>query len=339
MFAYFRSSLVRGRRYLGLFIGFILCFLCACTEQVKMDITGSNENLPTGPSAITWDGKNLLIAKDGLIVFIDNIDTATAGSIYKYEGHYFLNRQPITVSSQEKPSYISGIAWQKTSSNGGYIWIADNSNRRLMQITPQGEVIRKIAYSKFFVDDMTFDGETLWIADSKREKIFRISLEDGSILEQFQSPVKTPTALAWDGKQLYIAGLKDLDSPSYSSDNIRIVKLSPKTGKVTEEIPPSRYLSQPTGMVWIEGKLWIADRNYGGIIITSDWGSPSEDTKDYRIATLPVSSKKIQQVEKKAEKQDIDEAKRAAEEARQAAEEAKKAAEAAKKAFELQQKK
>lgn len=326
-------------KYLKIAFALIMMFLASCTQSVRMDIAGSGETFPSSPSALTWDGKNLIVAKEGLISFLENIDTATAPSFYNYEGHYFLDRHPITITSKEQPTFISGIAWQKLSSNIGYLWVADISNRRLMQLTPQGEIIRKINFSKFYVDDMTFDGESLWIADSKREKIFKVSTEDGSILEQYQSPVKIPTALAWDGQNIYIAGLKDLYSPSYSSENIRIVKLSPKTGRVTEEIPPSRFLSYPTGMVWIDGKLWIADRNYGGIIITSDWGSPSEDIKNYKIAVSPTPTKKIEQLEKKTDKQDIEEAKRAAEEARKAAEEAKQAAEAAKKAFELQQKK
>jgi len=92
-------------------------------------------------------------------------------------------------------------------------------------------------------------------------------------------------------------------------------------------------------MVWIDGKLWISDRNSGYIVKISDWGSPIIDEKNYKLVEVPSTIKKVEIKEKQKADKDVEEAKRAAEEARKAAEEAKRAAEAAKKAFELQQKK
>lgn len=314
-----------------LFLVIFLLVATGCTEQVKMDIAGVGETMPTGPSAITWDGKNLIIAKEGIIVFLENIDTATAGSIIGYEGHYFLNNYPITITSKENPPYITGIAWQKTAGSTGFIWVADASNKTLLQVTPQGETLRKIKLNKIYPEDITFDGEYLWIADSKREKIFKITTEDGSVLAEYLSPVKFPSALAWDGKYLIIAGIINPILPSNSPDNVKIVKLDTLNGKVVEEIPNSRYISYPAAMVWIDGKLLISDRNSGYIVKISDWGSPSADEKNYKLVTVSPVMKKIETKQQK----EVDHI----EEAKKAAEEAKQAAEAAKKAFELQQKK
>jgi len=321
-----------------LFLVIFLIVAAGCTEQVKMDIAGVGETMPTGPSAITWDGKNLIIAKEGIIVFLENIDTATAGSIIGYEGHYFLNNYPITITSKENPPYITGIAWQKTAGSTGFIWVADASNKNLLQVTPQGETLRKIKLNKIYPEDITFDGEYLWIADPKREKIFKITTEDGSVLAEYLSPVKFPSALAWDGKYLIIAGIINPILPSNSPDNVKIVKLDTLSGKVVEEIPNSRYISYPAAMVWIDGKLLISDRNSGYIVKISDWGSPSADEKNYKLVTVSPVMKKVETKQQK-EVDHIEEAKKAAEEAKKAAEEAKQAAEAAKKAFELQQKK
>jgi len=325
-------------RYLALI--FSVLSIVGCTEQVKLDVAGVGETMPPGLTAITWDGKNLIVGKEGLIAFIDNIDTATAGSIYNYEGHYFLDRYPITITSKENPTYITALAWQKTYGNTGYIWAADAANKRLLKITPQGDVVRQFSLSAIYPEDMTFDGEYLWIADSKRKKIFKVSTEDGSPVEEYLSPVAFPNAIAWDGKNLIIAGIIDPINPSSSPDNVRIIRLNTATGKVIEEIPNSRYLSSPAGMAWINGKLWISDRNTGNIVIISDWGTPSADEKNYKLGKVSSTFKKVQvKEEKKQNEEAIDEAKRAAEEAKKAAEEAKRSAEEAKKAFELQQKK
>lgn len=324
----------------GLFLAMFLIFTAGCTEQVKMDIAGAGETFPQGVSAITWDGKNLIIAKEGTIVFLDNIDTAVAGSIIGYEGHYFLNNYPITITSKENPPYITGLAWQKTSGNTGYLWVADAANKKLLKITPQGETLKKISIHAVYPEDMSFDGEYLWIVDSKRAKLFKLSTEDGSVVAEYLSPVPTPTSIAWDGKYIIVAGLKNFNDPSNSYENVKIVKLDPETGKVIEEIPNSRYISYPCAMVWIDGKLWISDRNSGYIVKISDWGSPSEDEKNYKlkVATSPVKKVEVKEEKKEIEK-DIEEVKRARDEAKQAAEEAKRAAEKAKKAFEMLQKK
>lgn len=325
------------RRYLTILICLII--FAGCTEQVKMDIAGVGESIPSGVSAITWDGKNLIVAKEGIIVFLDEIDTATSGSIIGYEGSYFFNNYPVTITSKENPPYITGLAWQQTSGNTGFIWVADAANKRILKITPQGEVIRKISLTSIYPEDMAFKESDLWIADSKRNKIYKVSTEDGSILSEYLSPVPIPTAITWDDRYLIIAGI-NFNKPSTSLDNVKIVKLDTITGKVVEEVLPSRYISYPTGMVWIDGRLWISDRNSGYIVIMSDRGNPSEDTNNYKLDISPSTVKKLQiKEEKQKEEKETEEAKKAAEEAKKAAEEAKRAAEAAKKAFELQQKK
>ncbi|MCX8034257.1 MAG: hypothetical protein N3A00_02930 [Thermodesulfovibrio sp.] len=330
-------------RYLFLFI--MLLTLTACTEYVKVDVAGVGETIPTGPSALAWDGKNLIIAKEGLVAFLENIDTAATGSIYNYEGHYFFDRYPLTITSKENPPYITGLAWEKTSGGTGYIWVADAANKRILKISPQGDVVRKINIPAVYLEDITFDGEYLWAADSKRGKIFKLNTADGSVAAEYLSPVTVPTALAWDGKYLIIAGIIDPNFLQTTSENVKIVKLDTNSGKVVEIVLIPKHfaqhlssLSMPAGMAWINNKIWISDRNSGNIVILSDWTIASEDTKNYKLATVTPTFKKVK-VEEKEKDRDIDEAKRAAEEARKAAEEAKRAAEAAKKAFELQQKK
>lgn len=332
-------------KYLLLF--FAILSLIACTEQVKIDLAGVGETIPTGPSAIAWDGKDIIIAKEGLIVFLENIDTAATGSIYNYEGHYFFNRYPITITSKENSPYVTGLAWEKASGGTGYIWAADAANKKILKISPQGDIIRKIDIKGIYIEDITFDGEYIWVADSKRRKIYQLSTTDGSVVAEYLSPVTIPTALAWDGKYLIVAGILDPNFLETTSENVRIVKLDVKSGKVISNVLIPKHFAQhlsslslPTGMAWINDKLWVADRNSGKIVILSDWTIASEDSKNYKLTTVTPTFKKVKVEEKTKDKEkEIEEAKKAAEEAKKAAEEAKKAAEAAKKAFELQQKK
>lgn len=328
-----------------LLIPLLVLSIVACTQQLRVDVSGVGETVPTGPSAIAWDGKNLIIAKEGLISFLDNIDTATTGSIYGYEGHYFFDRYPITITSNENAPNITGLAWEKSVAGTGYIWVTDGANRRLLKISPKGDIQRKLSLSAVYPEDMTFDGEFLWIVDSKRSRIFKISPIDASVVAEYQSPIKVPTALAWDGKYLIIGGISDTSNLSESAERVSILKLEPQSGRVVGRVFIPKHFTQhiselswPLGMAWINDKIWISDRNSGKIIVLSDWTETVEDPKNYKLATTTPTVKKLPVKEAPTER-DIEEAKRAAEEAKKAAEEAKKAAEAAKKAFELQQKK
>ncbi len=339
----------------------LLILVVGCTGQLRTDVAGVGETVPTGPDAITWDGKNLIIAKEGLIVFLEDIDLASADSIYNYEGHYFFDRFPITITSQENTPFITALAWQsaKNIPGGGYLWVADTGNKRILKVTPQGDVVSKFNKLPFYPEDMTFDGEFLWVADSKRNKIFKVSTEDCAVLETFISPVKNPSGIAWDGRYIIIIGYKEVDdftelskpvepqfqhsinskSP-YTQTTIKIVKLDPQTGQIVREVIPSRHLTSPVGMVYVEDYLWISDRNAGKIFRVQDMGFASEDKNIYKVETPVASPKKLEvKTTVKQEPKDAEEAKQWAEEARKAAEEARKAAEAAKKAFELQQKK
>ncbi len=329
------------------FIGLILLILIACTQQLRTDVSGVGESIPTGPDALSWDGKSLYIAKEGLISLLDRIDTGSALSIYGYEGHYFFDRNPITITSNENPPFVTGLAWQPSSDipGGGYLWVADAANRRILKVTTMGDVVRKINSIQFYPEDMTFDGQYLWVADSKRNKIFKVATEDCSVLETFISPLNKPSGIAWDGKYIIIIGYETVSDQVGKAaieeapvQKIKILKLDPAKGKVVGEVISSRFLSSPSGMAWIDNYLWIADKNSGKIFKFVDRTIAYEDEKIYKVATTPTQ-KKLEIKEKITSEKELEEAKKAAEEARKAAEEAKKAAEAAKKAFELQQKK
>jgi len=252
--------------------------LAGCTEQVKVDMQGAGETIPTGSTGIAFDGKDLLVAKEGLIAFIDNIDTATAGSIYGYEGHFYFDRYPITITSKENKPYITGLAWQNTAGNTGFIWASDEANRRILKISPQGDVLTRIPLTKIYPEDITFDGEYLWVVDSKRKKYLNSQQKMVQLFQSIFLQFRYPQLL--HGMEKFNCWrIKNLNNPAPSPDNVQIIKLDPVSGNVMENVETSRYLTSPAGMVWINGKLWISDRNSGNIVIISDKGEPSTDNK------------------------------------------------------------
>lgn len=327
-----------------------VAFSFACAQQVKVELSGVGEAVPSGVNALAWDGKNLIVAKEGIIVFLDRVETATSGSFFQYEGHFFFDRFPLKLNSKDKTPNITAIAWERGIGGDGYLWVADEANRRLLKMTLKGEILKRLPLRGVYPEDMTFDGQFLWIADSKTSKIIKISTIDGSPVSEYQSPLKVPTALAWDGRYLIVGGLDNPLNIVESSERVSILKLDPESGRVLERViipkflsKPLKELSLPLGMVWIDNRIWISDRNSGKILVLNDWTEPIYDPKNYKLTQTTPQVKRVPIKENGSSFEEtndlVEEARRAAEEAKRAAEEAKKAAEAAKKAFELKLKK
>jgi transglutaminase-like putative cysteine protease len=69
----------------------------------------------------------------------------------------------------------------------------------------------------------------------------------GTVLRQFQLPLKTPTGLTWDGSHLWVADL----------DSAKLYRLNPSDGKVVDSVDAPGY--SPMGLAWDGSKLWCLD--------------------------------------------------------------------------------
>ncbi len=69
----------------------------------------------------------------------------------------------------------------------------------------------------------------------------------GTVIKQFELPMKTPTGLAWDGHHLWVA---DLDEGSLN-------EVDPATGKVLRTLEAPGY--QPLDLAWDGARLWVID--------------------------------------------------------------------------------
>ncbi|NIM59695.1 MAG: hypothetical protein GTO16_12260 [Candidatus Aminicenantes bacterium] len=145
---------------------------------------------------------------------------------------------------------------------------------------------------------LTFDGNSLWLADNFTDKIYKISPESGKILKSFDSPGHHPEGLAWDGKHLWHIdsgekymylldpetgrALLILESNSSNPRDLAwdgkyvwivdyrrdlLIKVSPEDGMMVQNFPsPAR---EPAGIAYDGKYLWVTDRGEDRIYLVN----------------------------------------------------------------------
>lgn len=140
-------------------------------------------------------------------------------------------------------------------------------------IAHPGKVVRTLDAPGGFCTGMAFDGEFLWVADYKADKLFKINVSSGEIAGSVASPGFWPTGLAWDGKALWNA----------DSKSAKIFKVDPGDGTILKAIDaPS---GDPEGLTWDGQNLWVSDCKDGKIMKID-----SSDGTAIKILTAPAQS-------------------------------------------------
>ena len=119
-----------------------------------------------------------------------------------------------------------------------------------------GEVIQSFNTPGKFPTGMTFDGENLWLADRKADKLFCINPKNGKVIRSIPSPAYWPTGLAWDGEALWNADVKG-GIPLSENYNGVIYRLDPKDGTILKVVQSPT--SSPRGLCWDGEYLWCVD--------------------------------------------------------------------------------
>lgn len=337
-----------------------MVLITGCAQQFKSPMFQSNDYEGFGPNGITWNGRDLVIGDNRLIMEVNSIETGpyiSDTSKFNSEGFYRFARDPEPVKGSTKELKICGLAWEGECCGKGFLWVADEGNKEILKLDSYNNVIKRFQSPGDTPSGLAFDGKDLWVSDSSESKIYKVSTEDGTVLAEYNSPIKVPTDLTWDCENIWILGLDQCKNVTKACYTPRLVKLDLKTAKVTEEQELPKQIIRPVSIVWVNGSMWIGDYVLNRIFripvspkkITDETVYATSITyKPRKIAVkeMPAEREEVKPEVKTEEKPSTDEAKKAAEEARRAAEEAKeaaqKAAEAAeksKKAFELQQKK
>ncbi|MCX8027606.1 MAG: hypothetical protein N3A62_07140 [Thermodesulfovibrionales bacterium] len=341
----------KRKRYLWGILTLIVFLVLGCgAQQFKTDMFQNFYSQGWGPTAMTYNGRELLIADDTLLMEISSISTGRfyyEGHPYNDDGFFGYSRQPQSIRSVSK---ISGLAWESECCGLGSLWVSDNVNRQIVKLSSTHQVLKVFSTGNITPQGLAFDGKNLWTSDSSKGKIYKISVDDGRFLLEvdISSQVQRPMALGWDCDSLIVLGINDCAGVLSGCVEKRIVKINPQNFMVFEEIKLPKQVQKPVSLAVSDNTVWVGDKILNRIFRLSNKGEKIDDAKTM-VASKPlyIPEKKYKPVEIKEQPketvvqptQPVDEAKKAADEAKKAADEAKQAAEQAKKAFELQQKK
>lgn len=340
-------------------------FISGCAvPQMKTPMFQPNDNNGHGPNALAWNGRDLIIADNSLIMEINSIETGaffSRDSAFNSDGFFSFAKSPDSISGNgSKNVRICGMAWEGECCGNGFLWIADGENKEILKLNANNKVIKRIASPAASPRGLAFDGKNLWVADTEAGRLYRFAREDGAVLGEYVSPVKVPSGIAWDNSNLWIVGEGECGREDKNCNKARLVKLDIVSGRVTEEIDLPEQIGKPSALVFIDGTLWISDYELNRIFKVSSEGSavtlptvyfsPVTQKRPQGVAVKNLFHGEKEMFDKKpfaAEDPIVrDEAGKSAEIAKNAAEEAKAAAVAAEasarkseKAFELQQRK
>jgi transglutaminase-like putative cysteine protease/glutamine cyclotransferase len=110
-----------------------------------------------------------------------------------------------------------------------------------------GKVVQQFPAPAAHGTGLTFDGQNLWSADHKTDKLYCLDPKTGMIIREIPSPGFWPMDLAWDGKYLWNIDIKLK----------KIFKIRPEDGRIMLAIDaPSE---NPEGLTWDGKTLWISD--------------------------------------------------------------------------------
>jgi hypothetical protein len=357
---------------LGLLMGASVMIFSGCaSQQFKTGIFQQNDmEGGWGPNGLVWNGRDLVMGDSRLVMDAYDIETGSfwgKDSVYNSNGFFLYAKTPDSLPRDMK---ICGLAWEGECCGKGFLWIADSLNKEIVKLDSENKIAKRLPAPGDMPNGLAFDGSDLWVADSMDSKIYVVSTDDGTVVREFNSPVKDPAGLAWDCGNLWITGLDSCKEVIGDCNSARLVKLDVGSGKVTHEVELPKHIKRPTALEWVNGTLWVGDYNLNRVFKISD--KSAKAVKDNTVYATPVTAKQRRLIVEKmtpmgeAElmkeeavsaadeakaaateaKSASDEAKTAATDAKTAAgeagkasEEAKTAAEKSEKAFELQLKK
>ena len=254
--------------------------------QFKSPLFQHSDYSTWGPNAMTWNGRDLVLAERDMIMdinFIETEDYLRPDKVDEREGYYRFGRDPMAIATIANLN-IGGLAWEGESAKRGYLWVLDTNSRQLYKLNTNYEVLLQLPAPGESPRGLAYDGVNLWTTDVKDSKIYKVSPADGSILAEFNSPIKTPSGLAWDCSGLWIIGMdtcKQVASTCYAS---KLVRFDIDNGRVALDAALPWQVTRPTAIAWVDGILWVADSNLNRVFQLPATGRPSQDGTVYLSA-------------------------------------------------------
>jgi hypothetical protein len=122
---------------------------------------------------------------------------------------------------------------------------------------------------------IAWDGQSLWVHDTKDNSAIAVSPEDGKVLRKLTLPVDNVVAIGWWDDCLAIT----------QKDPKKLLKVDPASGEIKQYI-----IIDETDWTWVgcanavNGKVWVADE-FSPRIIVIDPDNP--DTREFKILAGP----------------------------------------------------
>ncbi len=243
-------------------IGLSLLVVCGCTSQIRNPDLVLNYPNDDAPSALGWDGRDLMIGRGSFIVNVRNIETELYAGNYEdfgAEGSFSFGKDAFAL--RRKPMNICGLAWEGGCCGNGFLWVLNSERKEILKYDNENAIHKIFSTPGNSPRGLAFDGKDLWTADADTGKIYRISTADGSVLSTFDSPVPAPVSIATDCKQVWIIGRDSCTNVNEKCDSPKLVRIDPQNGKVIGSVWLPIKLVKPTAMVYANGTMWIADGN------------------------------------------------------------------------------
>ncbi len=113
--------------------------------------------------------------------------------------------------------------------------------------TYPGKVLRAVKAPFAHSTGLTWDGQHLWVADHRQDKLICLDPENGAVLREIPSPGFWPMGLAWDGTYLW----------NVDSRQKKIFKVDPKDGTILAALDAPG--NNPEALAWDGTTLWVSD--------------------------------------------------------------------------------
>lgn len=127
---------------------------------------------------------------------------------------------PVDGDNLESENALASLAFPSPTDmtyDGSNFWIVDWQTNTISKVRPEdGAVLLSLPGPSSLPSyqsnpsvtnarpyGITWDGRDLWVADQEEQKIFRIDVSDGSVVDFFATPGADPKGLSWNGEFLW----------------------------------------------------------------------------------------------------------------------------------------
>ena len=125
-----------------------------------------------------------------------------------------------------------------------------------------GSILDTISINSNSIVGLTFDGNSVWIADMSHQ-IHQIDTANGNVISSFQSPVSTddiPSSLAWNGNNLCPIDIKW----DFLNDKVSLYEIDTSGNLIGES---SIFGATGTGITWDGNNFWYVEGAYDEVFL------------------------------------------------------------------------